>query len=154
MMLTLTQILLEQKKLREGKNDYPYYAALLTACPQLNKYVMVVLFCVPLTVLALFETRLDTKGSYINNWFENNGLGDESSPEAQNPRVDDETGLQISKVEFKDLIKVFPNTNQVCSSLVYLSICLIRISRNSPQRLLFYAKFRLCSAELMSWRRK
>ncbi|KAF8580590.1 hypothetical protein K439DRAFT_1648162 [Ramaria rubella] len=84
-----------------------FYSYLKTDMTQLNKYVMLVFFCVPLSVLAFFES-LDQK-TYIRNWFGDTGLGDEESPEAQNPEVDNENGLKISKVEFKDLIKEFPN---------------------------------------------
>jgi hypothetical protein len=76
---------------------------------------MLVLFCVPLSVLALFETRLDTKNSYIRNWFTSHGLGDEDSPEARDPEVEGEGELEISKVKFEELVKKFPNTLHVSS---------------------------------------
>ena len=99
---------------------------------------MVVLFCVPLTVLALFETRLDTKNTYIRNWFTNHGPGDESSPEARDPDVENEDGLKISKVKFDQLVKEFPNTRHVspapCSGCIYLPAVLAVFTGEHPSR--------------------
>lgn len=42
---------------------------------------------------------------------------DEDNPAVRNPDVDGEdgeSGLKISKVPFEELIKVFPNTHEVC----------------------------------------
>jgi hypothetical protein len=74
---------------------------------------MIVLFFVHLCFIALFES-LDKKSSYLRNWFGDSDFGDEMTAEAQNPQMDDENGLQISKVKFEDLIKAFPNTTLVC----------------------------------------
>ncbi|KAF8499987.1 calcium activated cation channel [Gautieria morchelliformis] len=77
---------------------------------KLNGYIMLVLFSAPLTVLSICEALMGTKSTYIRNWFGDSGLGDEDTPEAQDPEVDHEDGLKISKYKFKDLIKDFPNT--------------------------------------------
>jgi hypothetical protein len=82
---------------------------------------MLVLFSAPLTVLSICEALMGTKGTYIRDWFGDAGLGDEDTPEAQDPEVDHEDGLKISKSKFKDLIKGFPNTLDVC--LNRLSVC-------------------------------
>ncbi|KAF8507846.1 calcium activated cation channel [Hysterangium stoloniferum] len=76
---------------------------------KLNRYVMIVIFFLPLCVLAFFES-LDKKSGYLRNWFGDSGL-DELTAETLNPTMDDEDGLEISKVRFKDLIKDFPNTS-------------------------------------------
>lgn len=47
---------------------------------------------------------------------------DEDNPAVRNPEVDGEdgdSGLKISKVPFEELVKVFPNTHEVCVSLVF-----------------------------------
>ncbi len=51
----------------------------------------------------------------MNTWFRGNDEGEEDSPASRNPVVDDPNypGLEISKVSFEELIKVFPNTSQV-----------------------------------------
>lgn len=44
---------------------------------------------------------------------------DEDNPAVRNPDVDGEdgeSGLKISNVPFEELIKVFPNTHEVCFS--------------------------------------
>ena len=74
---------------------------------------MLVLFSVPLTILAICETLMGTKGTYLRNWFGDSGFGDEDTPEARDPEVDHDDGLKICKVEFKDLVKEFPNTLHV-----------------------------------------
>lgn len=52
----------------------------------------------------------------MENWFRGNDEGSEDTPENRDPSVDDPRchGLEISKVPFEELIKVFPNTAQVC----------------------------------------
>lgn len=59
---------------------------------------------------------MGTKSAYIRNWFGDSGFGEEDTPESQNPEVDHEDGLKISKVQFNDLIKEFPNPLSVCSN--------------------------------------
>ena len=77
---------------------------------------MTIIFAIPLSIIALHEaTQEARKRSWIENWL----LGDEDteidSPETRNPEVDDPAchEMQISKVPFEELIKVFPNTEQV-----------------------------------------
>jgi hypothetical protein len=75
------------------------------------------IFFIPLSVIALHEAARETKrGSWMEHWF----LGNENeqepdSPQIRNPEVDDPgcPGKQISRVPFEELIKVFPNTQQV-----------------------------------------
>lgn len=100
---------------------------------------MLVLFCAPLTVLAVCETLLRTKSSYIQNWFgEDSGFGDENTPEVQNPEVDHEDGLKISKVDFKDLIKQFPNTLHVCCNPIIASLFLNQLSTKSSDQTILH----------------
>lgn len=74
---------------------------------------MLILFSAPLFVLTICEAVIGKRGTYIRNWFGDSGFGDEDTPEARDPEVDHEDGLKISKVEFKDLIKDFPDTLHV-----------------------------------------
>lgn len=98
---------------------------------------MLVLFSVPLTVLAICEVVIGTKSPYIRNWLGDSGFGDEDTLEAQNPEVNHEDGLKISKVEFKDLIKAFPNTLHVClDDFKRLSVTKISPGQSSDQTIL------------------
>ena len=111
---------------------------------------MLVLFSAPLTVLAVCEILMGTKSAYIRNWFGDSGFGEEDTPESQNPEVDHEDGLMISKVKFNDLIKEFPNPLSVCSNrFIVISIFETRIFSH-PTRL-FCTKCTRYSAELRSW---
>jgi hypothetical protein len=91
-----------------------------SAFPQLNRYVMSVIFFVPLCCIALYEVTLQTpKNNWMKNWFLGRDQGDllmyTESATCKNPEVDGEdaeNGLKISKVKFAELVKVFPNTNQ------------------------------------------
>ena len=85
---------------------------------KLNRYVMATIFLIPLSIIALIEASQEVKKrTWIENWL----LGDEDieldSAEIRNPEVDDPAcrDMQISKVPFEELIKVFPNTQQVRS---------------------------------------
>lgn len=83
---------------------------------KLNRNVMMVLFFIPLTALALFETTLDTTTNrFMKNWFGATEDGEEDDPENQDPDVDEE-GMVLSKVPFAELVKAFPNTQVVSFS--------------------------------------
>lgn len=77
---------------------------------------MSTLFFVPLATIAFYESTFDTqKHSWMRNWLRGNDEGEQDYPETRDPAVDDDDcqGMEISKVPFEDLIKVFPNTQQV-----------------------------------------
>ncbi|PPQ66580.1 hypothetical protein CVT26_009480 [Gymnopilus dilepis] len=82
----------------------------------LNRYIMSVIFFLPLCSIAIFESLFNRrKNSWLETWFRGDDEGEEDSPANRNPIVNDPNcpGLQISKVSFEDLVKVFPNTAQV-----------------------------------------
>jgi hypothetical protein len=71
---------------------------------------MATAFCLPLSVIAFYESTIRTN----KNWLRGIDEGEADAPEHQDPEVDNEDeGLSISKVPFAELIKVFPNTQQV-----------------------------------------
>jgi len=78
-----------------------------TKYAKLNRYVMRVLFFIPLCVIVFLES-LDKRSFYVRNWFHPSFGEVDDSPEARDPKVDTENGLTISKVPFKELIKGFP----------------------------------------------
>lgn len=81
---------------------------------KLNRYVMGTIFFIPLTGIAFFESHFSRSkpDGWLNNWFRGDDEGSEDSPANRNPVVNDPNceGMQISKVPFEELVKVFPNT--------------------------------------------
>jgi len=73
---------------------------------------MMVLFFIPLSIIALYESMMDGRSNYFRDWFARSDGEDENSDAAQNPQVTD-SDMKISKVPFHELIKVFPNTSMV-----------------------------------------
>lgn len=74
------------------------------------------IFLIPLSLIALYESTFDsTKNAWMKNWMRGDNEGEEDSLENRDPEVDDPKcdGMVISKVPFEQLIKVFPNTQQV-----------------------------------------
>ncbi|KDQ29508.1 hypothetical protein PLEOSDRAFT_1103521 [Pleurotus ostreatus PC15] len=85
----------------------------------LNRVVMSTIFIIPLTCIALYEsTRDSNKGHWVDNWFRGDNEGSQDSPSNRDPTVNDDNGLQISKVPFTELIKVFPVVTQSSESAV------------------------------------
>jgi len=78
---------------------------------KLNRRVMIVLFFVPLLLIAFWETNLDpTTNRYTKNWFlESDDCDSGDEPAIQDPDVDEPGGRTISKVPFAEIIKAFPD---------------------------------------------
>lgn len=116
----------EREKLRQGW--YPlllpitYHLTNQSLYLKLNRFVMSFIFFIPLTAIALYESTFSSdfgrKNGWIDSWFRGDDEGAEDTVENRNPVVDDENcrGMEISKVPFEELIKVFPNTAQVRTS--------------------------------------
>ncbi|KAJ3828098.1 calcium activated cation channel [Lentinula raphanica] len=89
---------------------------------KLNRIIMSVLFFIPLTMIAFYETVFTRQeNEWITNWLHGNNEGDSTYPETRDPEVDGpdaDAGLRISKVPFMELIKVFPNTAQSSEALM------------------------------------
>ncbi|KAJ3861486.1 calcium activated cation channel [Lentinula novae-zelandiae] len=94
----------------------------LNLLTQLNRIIMSILFFVPLTVIAFFETVFQRhENEWMTNWLHGENEGDNSYPAVRDPEVDGvdaDAGLRISKVLFTELIKVFPNTAQSSEALM------------------------------------
>lgn len=86
---------------------------------KLNRVVMGVVFVVPLSLIAFYESVLRSGGSkhaWMKRWLSGNDEGEDDRPENRDPEVEDDGhggGRVISKVRFEELVKAFPNTNQV-----------------------------------------
>ncbi|KAH9482548.1 Calcium channel YVC1 [Psilocybe cubensis] len=92
---------------------------------KLNRYVMGFIFILPLTLIAFVESTFDRrKHTWMENWFRGNDEGSEDLPENRDPVVDDPNcqGLEISKIPFEELIKVFPNTVQSTEATILKEI--------------------------------
>jgi len=92
---------------------------------KLNRYVMGFIFLIPLAMIAFSELTFDKrKHTWMENWFTGNDEGEQDSPANRNPVVDDPNcvGLQISRVPFEELIKVFPNTAQSSEATILKEI--------------------------------
>ena len=77
---------------------------------------MGIIFIIPLTLIAFYESTFDKrKHVWMESWFGGDDEGSKDCPENRDPKVDDPNceGLEISKVPFDELIKVFPKTDQV-----------------------------------------
>ena len=77
---------------------------------QLNGVVMTVIF-IPLSVIALYEVSSMDK-PWLVRWLRS-GLdgGDADTPMTRDPQVEDpdaERGLQISKVNFSEVVRALP----------------------------------------------
>jgi len=87
----------------------------------LNHYIMTVVFFIPLSCIALYESVLQSsKSKWMKNWMLYRDQADTEEeatrPANRDPDMDghceDEEGLEISKVKFDELVKAFPNTHQ------------------------------------------
>lgn len=69
---------------------------------------MSVLFFVPLTFIALFESQMaNTRSGRLQAYFAGPIPEEEGDPKVENPSSDDPHG-EISKISFEELVKVFP----------------------------------------------
>lgn len=75
---------------------------------QLNKVVMSVIFFVPLSMIALFESQIaHTRSDKLRAYFSGPAPEEEGDPKIEDPGTDDPNG-EISKVSYEELVKVFP----------------------------------------------
>ncbi|KAH9077030.1 calcium activated cation channel [Lactarius deliciosus] len=80
----------------------------------LNRSVMSVLFFIPMTTIALYES-FSPKKRWLDDFINGPPLEDEDSVVTRDPEVGEEdaqSGLVISRVPFSELIKAFPNTQE------------------------------------------
>ncbi|KAJ7180384.1 calcium activated cation channel [Mycena crocata] len=96
-----------------------------SAYAKLNRFTMAIVFFVPLTLIALYESVADAnKNAWMKRWLSGNDEGEDDRPEYRDPDVDDGEGRGrvISKVKFAELVKAFPNTNQSSEALMLKEI--------------------------------
>jgi len=103
----------------------PYFHLSEKNYTKFNRYVMSFIFFIPLTIIALYESTLSSgRNAWVENWFHGDDEGAQDSPANRNPTVDDPgcRGMEISKVPFEELIKVFPNTTQSSEATILKEI--------------------------------
>lgn len=83
---------------------------------QINRYVMLILFFIPMVFIGFFEAVIDpNRNVWLREWVHST-IDSDDTPDARDPKVsgnDAERGLVISKVPFAELIKEFPKTTMV-----------------------------------------
>ncbi|KZV77107.1 calcium activated cation channel [Peniophora sp. CONT] len=77
----------------------------------LNRIVLTVVLFIPLAIIALIEARLQSPHTWMNGTAGIDTEDDDAQPEARDPPASDD-GLVISRVPYKELITVFPNTHE------------------------------------------
>ncbi|WWC87828.1 uncharacterized protein L201_002720 [Kwoniella dendrophila CBS 6074] len=89
----------------------------------LNRIVMSIIFFVPLTLIALFESQIShSRSQRLRAYFSGPPPDEEGDSKIEDPTVEDNSQGEISKVKFEDLIKVFPNTALTEGALVQREI--------------------------------
>jgi hypothetical protein len=82
---------------------------------------MTVLFFIPLTVIAFYEST-SPKTRWLDDFINGTPLDEGDSPADCDPQVEGEdagNGLVISRVPFSELVKEFPNTHEVSPCICY-----------------------------------
>ncbi|KAI9467155.1 calcium activated cation channel [Lactarius psammicola] len=80
----------------------------------LNRFVMSILFFIPMTIIALYES-FSPKKRWLDDFINGPLLEDDDNLLARDPEADGEdaeSGLVISRVPFSELVKAFPNTQE------------------------------------------
>lgn len=82
---------------------------------------MAILFFIPLTFIAFYESTSKRKYIWMENLFSGEDEAPQDCPEHRDPEIDDPNceGLKINKVPFEELTKAFLKIDQV--TLVFSS---------------------------------
>lgn len=76
---------------------------------KLNRAVMSMLFFIPLSVIALFESQIaHPRSRRIELYLNGPDIDTDDDPKEEDPNCDSDDEGEISKVKFADLIKTFP----------------------------------------------
>ncbi|THV08302.1 calcium activated cation channel [Dendrothele bispora CBS 962.96] len=92
---------------------------------QYNRVVMRIVFFIPLTMIALYESFREERAGWVKHWLHGTDQGDDNYEAIRDPEPAEEdvsSGLKISKVPFTELVKVFPNTAQSGETLLMLEV--------------------------------
>jgi len=76
---------------------------------KLNRGLMSMLFFIPLTVIALFESQVaHPRSRRIQLYLEGPQIDTDDDPKEEDPDCDGDDEGEISTVKFADLVKAFP----------------------------------------------
>lgn len=85
---------------------------------KLNKVVMTVIFFVPLSMIAIYESGVvHARRGLLHDYFADPMPEDDDDPKIMNPEVNDPNGI-ISKIPFDELVKAFPDTTASTSATI------------------------------------
>jgi len=98
------------------------------AYAKLNRWVMGIVFFIPLTIIAVYESTFTSRNAWMRHWWSGNDEGEIDRPEYRDPEMDEaeEHGMVISKVPFAELVKMFPNTEQSSEAIIMKEIKKLR----------------------------
>jgi len=106
---------------------------------KLNRWVMSVLFFVPMVFIALHESLLDPrKNKWMNNWVNGSFEADDSA-QARDPEVDGvdaDRGMKICTVPFEEIVKSFPNTQQSSENTILKELDVLKKKLDALTKLL------------------
>ncbi|KZT60703.1 calcium activated cation channel [Calocera cornea HHB12733] len=93
---------------------------------KINRVVMTVLFFIPLSVIALHESHLNTrKSNLIRSLFNSIEQPEDDIDEARDPPCDDPQG-NISTIPFEEIVAAFPNITQSSEESILAQIAHLR----------------------------
>lgn len=68
---------------------------------QINRFVMSIVFFIPLTIIALYEASMNNRGpKFVRSWIHRMEATDQDQAERHADPEADEDGLRITKVRF------------------------------------------------------
>ncbi|KAI0363530.1 calcium activated cation channel [Pilatotrama ljubarskyi] len=107
---------------------------------RINRYVMVVVFFVPLSMIAIYETELrKSNNRWLSKWFHSSDEGGEDVTLFEDPETsveDADRGLQLSKVPFKELVKDFPDATHSSEAVIMREIKQLKAQMEELKQLL------------------
>ncbi|WVQ73691.1 hypothetical protein IAR50_003271 [Cryptococcus sp. DSM 104548] len=102
----------------------------------LNRIAMTIIFAIPLTVIALFESQIaHSKSRRLRQYFQGPPPDEDDDPKVEDPTCDEDEG-EISTVKFDELISVFPNTALTESAVIHREIKNMRGQLEKLEKLL------------------
>ncbi|KAE8541268.1 hypothetical protein D1P53_002625 [Cryptococcus gattii VGV] len=93
----------------------------------LNRHTMTVLFFVPLTFIAFFESQIShSKNRSISAYFNEPLTDEEGDPVVEDPTCENDDNGEISRTKFEDLISVFPDTTLTEGAGIHREMMMMR----------------------------
>lgn len=85
---------------------------------QINKVVMTVLFIIPLSMIAVYESGVvHSRRGLLHDYFADPIPEDDDDPKVTDPEVNDPNGVICTK-SFDELVKAFPDTTTSTTAII------------------------------------